>query len=151
MSDAFSDPGVVNAAIAVTGTVLVALITSVFALVSSRGRRKTDVDGDAPAVAPSPLANFSGTQNEFMSLVIKDNQELRDQVTELGERMGSAERQLRETQTRHSDFQRAVRMYLEELATAWPGPAGMPWPNERDLQILEHTLPRIRRRQTSPT
>lgn len=137
---------VISTVVITAGTVLVALITALFAWVSSRGRAKVKPD-DAPLVPPSPLANFSGTQNEFMALVIADNQELRDQINGLSSRVRAAERTLEDALGHHSQFQVAVRRYLEQLASSWPGPATMPWPSEADLGLLEQTLPRFRPRR----
>ena len=131
--------GLTTAIVITLGSVLVAAITVTGAVLQSRAKvSRASEAGDTPAVTPSPLANFSGTQNEFMALVIADNADLREKI-------GAIEITVDNMRTEHNQFKRAVRTYLEDLAAAWPGPAKMPWPNEADLRILEHTLPRFTR------
>lgn len=87
-----------------------------------------------PTGAEQPLAQFNGTQNEFMALVIKDNSDLRAKVLVIEEKIG-------EIQTHNETFLGAVRRYLMKLATAWGVSGPMPWPDENDFHILEETLP----------
>lgn len=144
----------INTLITVLGTIAVAVVGGTFAILQAR-RKKPEIVDPEPAGAPSPLANFSGTQNEFMALVIRDNEVLREEIRRLAARTEeavataeAARKAARETQDLHTEFQRAVRRYLEDLAAAWTGPVPMPYPNENDFGLLEHTLPRLRRRGT---
>lgn len=112
----------------------------------SRSRRTPTTTTEPPTVPPSPLAAFSGTQNEFMALVIEDNALIRQEVAELRDKVIGLEEQLRTERTDRSHFERAVRRYLELLASVWPGPDPMPWPANGDDLLLADTLPRRARR-----
>jgi hypothetical protein len=113
---------------------------------ASRSRPRPPATPEQPVVAPSPLAAFSGTQNEFMALVIADNEAIRSEVAGLRSEVAGLRQDLEEARSSHGAFERAVRRYLELLATAWVGPEPMPWPANDDLGILERTLPRRSRR-----
>lgn len=145
----------VNTVITVIGTVVVAAVGGTFAVITAHRKKEPDPPAGPSSMPPSPLANFSGTQNDFMALVVQDNQALREQmrllegrVTGAEEKAASAETAAHETKQLHSEFQRAVRRYLLALSEAWTGPTPMPNPREEDLGLLEHTLPRLRRRST---
>lgn len=132
-----------NTALTVVGTIAVAAITTLAALAARRRRIPDDeADETRPVVPATPLSTFSGTQNEFMELVVRDNAELRARV----DRIDKAQRA---DAARHSEFRLAVRRYLTRLATDWPGPEAMPWPDDDDLGLLEYTLPRYRPRSRS--
>lgn len=133
-----------NTALTVIGSIAVAVVTGAF-LVATRRRGISESEKNEqskPVVPATPLSKFSGTQNEFMELVIRDNAELRSRVD-------SVERAQQAEAARHADFRRAVRRYLTRLASDWPGPDAMPWPDEADITILEDTLPRFRPRPRS--
>lgn len=95
-----------------------------------------------------PLENFQGTQNEFMALVVQDNRSLRDGQEKLNDVLDEQNRVIDELKAmvesikQHQDsFLFAVRRYLMKLASEWPGPEKMPWPDEEDFHLLEDTLP----------
>lgn len=129
---------IIKAIIASVGTIVVAALVLTGTILSSRKPSKDK----APTGDVKPLAEFNGTQNEFMALVIQDNTDLRRQ---LGDYSGSLE-ELKETvnsiKTHQEGFLAAVRRYLMKLATAWAGPDPMPWPDDADFHILEETLPK---------
>lgn len=137
------DPNVI---IPATLTLIGVLGAGWLAARASRSRPKPPPPPDVPNVAPSPLAAFSGTQNEFMALVIEDNTAIRQEVAGLRREVVALRDELAATRSAHGAFERAVRRYLELLASAWVGPTPMPWPAEDDLGILERTLPRRARR-----
>jgi hypothetical protein len=87
------------------------------------------------------LETFSGTQNEFMALVVADNKSLRDGQTELARKVEQALDELAEVKKHSETFLGAVRRYLMKLATAWGTTGPMPWPDDNDFHILEDTLP----------
>lgn len=144
-AEALPEPNVIVTALA---TVLVALIGGVFAYLGTRARVDPAGPQPAPVVAPSPLANFSGTQNEFMALVIQDNQAIRSELAGVQAEVRELRTSLEAARRTHTAFELAVRRYLELLARAWAGPDPMPWPSEDDLGVLRHTLPRSRRPPT---
>lgn len=137
------DPNVVLPA---SLTALGVIVTALFAYLASRARKNPPPDEPEPKAAPSPLASFSGTQNEFMALVIADNAAIRSDVATLQAKVRSLESDLATARDQHSTFERAVRRYLELLAREWPGPSPMPWPDAGDLGTLERVLPRWGRR-----
>lgn len=131
-----------NVAVPAVLTLAGVSITALFAFLASRARKSPpppEPEGQAP---PSPLAQFSGTQNEFMALVLRDNAEIRAEVAELKGEVAGLKTELEQTRSNHRGFEHAVRRYLELLAGAWPGPESMPWPDSADLSVLEQTLPR---------
>lgn len=93
-------------------------------------------------------AEFNGTQNEFMALVVADNRDLREGQERQNKVLADQNRVIDELKAMvesikdHQDqFLFAVRRYLMKLASEWPGPEKMPWPDEEDFHILEDTLP----------
>lgn len=137
------DPNIV---IPATLTLIGVLGAAWLASRASRSRPKPPPVAEVPDVTPSPLAAFSGTQNEFMALVIEDNAAIRQEVSGLRTEVTALRTELAEARSSHGAFERAVRRYLELLASAWAGPDPMPWPANDDLGILERTLPRRRGR-----
>ena len=135
------DPNIVLPALL---TLVGVSITALFAFLASRAR-KSPPAVDEPKVAPSPLANFSGTQNEFMALVIADNAAIRSELATVRTEVEGLRTELQQARSVHGAFERAVRRYLELLAGVWPGPEPMPWPESDDLAVLERTLPRYGR------
>lgn len=136
------DPNVVIPAFL---TLLGVLITALFAFLATRARKTPPATVDEPKAPPSPLANFSGTQNEFMALVIADNAAIRAELAGVRVEVEGLRGELQEARSIHGAFERAVRRYLELLAGVWPGPDPMPWPDSDDLAVLERTLPRYGR------
>lgn len=120
---------IVKAIIASVATIAVAGLGLYGVVLSSRKPSK-----DKPPTTSEGLEGFSGTQNEFMSLVIRDNSDLREQLKEVRTDVA----QIKDHQ---ENFLGAVRRYLMKLATAWRGPEPMPWPDDADFHILEETLP----------
>ncbi|MBY0397390.1 MAG: hypothetical protein K2X91_13125, partial [Thermoleophilia bacterium] len=131
-----------NIAVPAVLTLVGVAITALFAFLASRARKNPPAIVDEPKVAPSPLANFSGTQNEFMALVIADNAAIRSELGDVKREVESLRTELQEARSIHGAFERAVRRYLELLAGVWPGPDPMPWPDSDDIAVLERTLPR---------
>lgn len=158
MDELVADQETVRSLIGVTGTIAVALITTIGArlFLGRKPKPSADPDGSAPAIAPSPLTSFSGTQNEFMALVIQDNAIIRGELEKV--RAAGADTQaqvdelseaLEKARAAHTSFQLAVRRYLARVAVYIEGLGGsMPHPEGEDLGILEHTLPRHHRRST---
>lgn len=134
-----------NIALPAVLTLLGVSITALFAFLASRARKSPPALAEEPKVAPSPLASFSGTQNEFMALVIADNAAIRSELATVRLEVEGLRGELQEARTIHGAFERAVRRYLELLAGIWPGPDPMPWPESDDLAVLERTLPRYGR------
>ena len=87
------------------------------------------------------LETFSGTQNEFMALVVADNRNLRNEMGQLTSKVEAALGELAEVKRHSETFLGAVRRYLMKLAVAWGQPGPMPWPDDNDFHILEDTLP----------
>lgn len=133
-----------NVALPAMLTLVGVAITALFAFLASRARKSPPVV-DEPKAPPSPLANFSGTQNEFMALVIADNAAIRAELAGVRVEVEGLRTELQEARSLHGAFERAVRRYLELLASQWPGPDPMPWPESDDLAVLERTLPRYGR------
>jgi hypothetical protein len=119
-------------------------ITALAAYLASRARKTPPVEHPAVTVPPSPLANFSGTQNEFMALVIKDNEAIRAELAGVRDDVARLGAELAEARSAYGLFERAVRRYLELVASVWPGPEPMPWPDSDDFGLLERILPRRR-------
>lgn len=80
------------------------------------------------------LAEFNGTQNEFMAIVLADNGNLRKDMQEV-------KAEIRAIKEHQDTFLGAVRRYLMKLASAWGPDSPMPWPDDPDFHILEDTLP----------
>lgn len=130
----FSDPEIVKALIGAMATVMVAALGlyGVIKSASKPSKTKPPEGNTGPA-----LEQFNGTQNEFMTLVVADNKDLRTQMSELKTSVESI-KQHNET------FFGAVRRYILKLATAWGQPGPMPWPDDNDFHILEDILPASR-------
>ena len=152
-----ADQETVRSLIGAIGTVAVALITTLGAglLLAKRPKKPADDDDEAaPVIAPSPLTAFSGTQNEFMALVIEDNAAIRAELARVKEAGNQTQAdvvtlrtELGEARASHSRFELAVRRYLARVAVYIDTLGGsMPHPDGEDLGILEHTLPRSPRR-----
>lgn len=127
---------IVKAALASLATVLVAGFVLLGTIISSKKPSK-----DKPPTGAGHLSEFSGTQNEFMALVVRDNKELRDRQAVLDELMQELKLTVDSIKVHQETFMGAVRRYLMKLATAWAGPGAMPWPDDADFHILEETLP----------
>lgn len=123
-------------------TLLGVSVTDLFAFLASRARKTPPAPVDEPKVPPSPLASFSGTQNEFMALVIADNAAIRAELAGVRVEVEGLRTELQEARSLHGAFERAVRRYLELLASVWAGPEPMPWPESDDLAVLDRALPR---------
>jgi len=132
---------IIKAIIASLGTVTVAAIVLVGTFISSQKPSKSK----PPTGDTRPLAEFNGTQNEFMALVIRDNTDLREQLGGQIDTLDELKRTVDSIKTHQETFMGAVRRYLMKLATAWAGPTPMPWPDDADFHILEETLPAGRR------
>ena len=100
---------------------------------------KTPVTGNTGEA----LDTFSGTQNEFMALVIADNKSLRTDLATLTT-------SVQEIKTHQETFVTAVRRYLIKLAASWGREATMPWPDDLDFHILEETLPNTGNHRKEP-
>lgn len=135
-----------NVAVPAALTLVGVAVTAVFAYLASRARNAPPPAEPEAQALPSPLAKFSGTQNEFMALVIADNAAIRVELAGVKTEVEKLRGELQEARSAHGAFERAVRRYLELLAGAWPGPESMPWPDSDDLAVLERTLPRYGRR-----
>lgn len=163
-----------NAVLATIGSIIVAGIAALAGragIARAKAKRAAGAAAEEdPTVSPSPLAAFAGTQNEFMALVVQDSVNLRAEIVRLDEqrraeleahRTSSAAEldvvrqelavvraDLEAARTEHTNFSRAVRRYLEQLAHAWPlGGDPMPFPETSDAPLLERVLPHRRRRQ----
>lgn len=143
------DPNIVTPAV----LTLIGVLGAAYIANRAARRRSSPQSTEPPVVAPSPLSTFSGTQNEFMRLVIKDNEAIRGELASnraetsaLRSEVAGLRADLESARNSHGSFERAVRRYLEVIAGAWPGPEQMPWPADDDLGILERTLPRRSRR-----
>jgi hypothetical protein len=141
------DPNIVVPA---TLTFLGVVIAALFAFLASRARKTPPPASDEPKAPPSPLASFSGTQNEFMALVIADNTAIRTELGLVKQDVARLSNELDAARSSHGAFERAVRRYLELLASAWIGPDPMPWPESDDLAVLDRALPRQGRRRPPP-
>jgi hypothetical protein len=135
-------------------TLIGIVLTGLFARKRFMGSDGDETTPDNP-VTPSPLANFSGTQDKFMELVIQHTSglqeevgDLRGEVSELREEVET----LRDAQTKSLQFEGAVRRFFNKIATYIDSLGGeMPQPQHDDLPILEHTLPRLRGRKPNTT
>ena len=139
LSDAVTTPGnpfmdieVMKAIIGAAATVAVAALGLYGVIHSASKPSKTKPP--TGNTGPQALQTFSGTQNEFMALVITDNKTMREEIHGL---RGSVE----EIKEHQETFVAAVRRYLTKLASAWGHEAAMPWPDENDFHLLEDTLP----------
>jgi hypothetical protein len=130
----FGDVEVTKAVIGALATVIVAALGLYGVIKSAQKPSRTK---PPTGETGSALEGFSGTQNEFMALVIADNKDLRDQLGEVKASVDSIK-------DHQETFLGAVRRYLMKLATAWQGMEPMPWPDEEDFHILEDTLPQKR-------
>jgi hypothetical protein len=122
---------VLKAAIAAAATISTALLVYLGVVYQAR----------KPSTTKPPVGNtgkaleeFNGTQNEFMALVVADNKDLRDQITEVKD-------MVTELKQHQDNFLSAVRRYLTKIYLAWGRTATMPWPDDEDFLILEDTLP----------
>jgi len=127
-----------KALVATGGTIGVAIIGLLGVMYSSKKPSKTKPPTGDTGKA---LEHFTGTQNEFMSLVIADNKALRESMKSMEEKIAQAVDDVSSVKHHQETFLGAVRRYLMKLATAWSGPHPMPWPDDEDLLILEQTLP----------
>jgi hypothetical protein len=154
------DPNIV---IPASFTALAAIIVALIAHGRTRPRADAPTAPPTATVPPSPLADFSGTQNEFMALVVQDSKELRRQLAQLRQDAAADVAQARReaaaeaAETRavvaamreeRTLLERAITRYLEFLAGEWPGPGTMPGPAVEDLGILAQTIPPRRHRRT---
>ncbi len=139
VSSLLGDSEVVKALIGAMATVLVAAL-GLYGVI--RSAQKPSRTKPPTSTGPQTLQAFSGTQNEFMALVIADNKTMRDELHEV---RGSVE----DIKDHQESFVAAVRRYLTKLATAWGHESTMPFPDENDFHLLEDTLPiRGNRRRT---
>jgi hypothetical protein len=136
--DLVTDPEIIKAVIAAIATISVAALGLYGVIKSAQKPSRTKPPEGNTAGA---LESFSGTQNEFMALVVADNKSLRDGQTELTRKVEQALDELAEVKRHSETFLGAVRRYLMKLATAWGQPGPMPWPDDNDFHILEDTLP----------
>ena len=131
-SNPLLDIEVLKAIIGAAATVIVAAI-GLLGVIRSAAKPSTTKPPQG-TTGPQTLQTFSGTQNEFMALVIADNKTMRDELHALR----SSVDEIKEHQ---ETFVAAVRRYLTKLAMAWGYEPHMPWPDETDFHLLEPTLP----------
>lgn len=133
-----------------SAVIIAASITAVGAIVASviafvRTRRTPKVKPARPDVSPSPLAEFSGTQNEFTQLVMKDNADLRTQLGALAADVAEIKATQADERKAANSYRGAMRRYLQKIQNAWRGPAPMPLPDDADFDLLSQTLPNFAR------
>jgi hypothetical protein len=138
------DVEVQKALIAAGSAVIGIILTQLLAkrAVESRAATPTPTNPDAEKVAAvpdrTPLSQYSGEQNEFTTLVVADNAQLRETLARLEDKLDA---KIDELTAKHERLRSAVRNYLALLADAWPGPGHMPRPSDRDFAELDPLLP----------
>lgn len=133
-----------------TAVVIAAGITALGAIFGSiiayrRSRRAPSPVAAPPIVDPSPLASFSGTQNEFTELVMKDNADLRTQLGELAIDVRGIKNDLADERAAANAYRSAMRRYLAKILAAWGIAPTMPLPDNDDFDLLSQTLPNFPR------
>lgn len=138
ISSLLGDSEVVKALIGGLATILVAALGlyGVIRQASKPSRTKPPT-----TTGPQTLQTFSGTQNEFMALVIADNKTLRENQEGQNRVMEELKETVGEIKEHQDKFVAAVQRYLIRLAAAWGHESTMPWPEEDDFHLLEDTLP----------
>lgn len=120
----------------ITGAVtLLAIVLSavVARLLTHPKTPKTDPDA-APSKAESLLSTYSGDQNEFISLVLKDSKIVHERLDALD---GVVETMKKERTLIMGAFGR----YIQKLVASWGSGGKMPYPDDEDFAILAETLP----------
>lgn len=133
-----------------TAVVIAAAITGGAAVIASliayrRSRRAPTPVPAPPIVGPSPLASFSGTQNEFTELVMKDNADLRSQLGGLALDVRGIKTDLADERAAANAYRSAMRRYLAKILAAWGIAPTMPLPDGDDFDLLSQTLPNFTR------
>lgn len=100
---------------------------------------KTDPDENRDK-HESILATYTGDQNEFISLVMKDSKDVHA-------RLDNFEGVVEQLRKERLLFVSAVGRYILKLTQAWGSGGKMPYPDTEDLSILEETLPADWRRR----
>lgn len=120
----------------ITGIFTVAgiIATGVFARFTVHPKPPTS-DPDAKKTAPdATLLSYSGEQNEFMHLVIKDSKDVH-------ERLDKFEAQIESMKLERKQLLDAFTRYISKLVFAWGAGGTMPYPEDDDFTLLEETLP----------
>jgi hypothetical protein len=153
-----------RAIIATVGAIIVALVGSIGAriFISRAPRAAAATDGEAPVVPSTPLERFSGTENEFVKIVIEDSRHRAKELAEFrAESDGKHEALRLEIDGLRADlgakvlhqnaFERAIKHYLAIVVNVVQALGGeMPQPELEDRELLDPILPNRIRTTKSP-
>jgi hypothetical protein len=131
------DPNITQievAGITALSLIIVALVGIFSARRYTHPREVPENDPDEGTTHVSALASYSGDQNEFIALVIKDSKDLH-------ERMDTMSKQITVLQQERTAVVGAFGRYVMKLALAWGSGGKMPYPDDDDMALLEETLP----------
>lgn len=134
-----ADAQVQTAMITAISTVLVALV-GVFSARRYIHPKTPKKDPDVKTGPEPTLAAYSGDQNEFIALVIKDSKDLHERIDSMSDKID----QMRNERTAVIG---AFGRYVMKLALSWGSGGQMPYPDEEDMALLEETLPADWRRR----
>lgn len=138
------DPNIIAPAV-ITG--FVSLVAAYLAYLVSKRPSKEGSKESSSHVETSPLANFSGTSNDFIKIVISENEKKQAQIDKLAEKQQETDDKLDHVMRSHSNFEDAVSRYIKRIAEHVEKLGGtMPRPDTSDIPILGRILPRSPRR-----
>lgn len=129
-------------------TVVTGIVTLLVSVISVIGARrftmpkmsKKDLKAIKEDSGDATLSSYSGSQNEFMRLVMSDSQDVHA-------KLDAFDHIIEEMKIERTKFINGVGRYITKLALAWGSGGKMPYPDDIDRALLEETLPVDWRRQ----
>jgi hypothetical protein len=139
----------------IEAAVITALSGIIVAILGIFGARKFTRPRRIPMYDPdegrhghrSLLSSYSGDQNEFIALVIKDSESLHARLDKNDQTISDMDSLIKEMKKERTQIIGAFGRYIQKLALAWGSGGKMPYPDTEDMALLEDTLPADWRRR----
>ena len=117
------------------------IITGIFARFATHPKTPNEDPDDKHKTKESLLTTYSGEQNDFIHLVIKDSEAVHERLNKID----AVVDQMKKDRT---ELVGAFARYIQKLVASWGTGSRIPYPDDDDFKILEETLPADWRRRT---